>query len=78
MYSKQQWPLYRELTSYKPTTFLPEYLAIPDTQTNKPRQHRGLYAEHKTPKIGGRIASGGLTAAYNEIFPMNCEALRKY
>ena len=34
MYSKQQWPLYRKLTSYKPTKFLPEDLAIPDTQTN--------------------------------------------
>ena len=38
MYSKQQWPLYRKLTSCKPTEFLPEDLAIPDTQTNKPRR----------------------------------------
>ena len=38
MYSKQQWPLDRKLTSCKPTEFLPEDFAIPDTQTNKPRR----------------------------------------
>ena len=48
MYSKQQWPPYRTPPSYKPTSFLPEGLAIRDTETNKFRrlQHCGGWSPH--------------------------------
>ena len=36
MYLKQQWPLYRKLTSCKHTKFLPEDLAIPDMRQTPP------------------------------------------